>query len=154
MTFLFDAFLHSGHYKESQTYLPGKYCELVKISLSTETVEKSRLTLNRETWTYFYVSVFCVFLAFLLRLKSMVKNQTSGIFTQWKSSMLFLKSMKSVSHSVSHSVSFKCGNETLNIVNRQSYLGLEVTSSSRYTYAREISKKSFKSTCHFKTFSL
>ena len=40
---------------------------------------------------------------------------------------------------------FKYENEIVNIVDRQTYLGLEVTSSGRYTYAREIlSKKAYK----------
>ena len=40
---------------------------------------------------------------------------------------------------------FKCGNELLNIVDRQTYLGIAMTSSGRYNYAREIlSKKAYK----------
>ena len=42
-------------------------------------------------------------------------------------------------------VNFKYENETLQIVEKQSYLGIEMTSSCRYTYAREIfSKKAIK----------
>jgi len=42
-------------------------------------------------------------------------------------------------------VDFKCDNETLQIVEKQTYLGIEMTSSGRYTYAREIlSKKAIK----------
>ena len=40
---------------------------------------------------------------------------------------------------------FKYGNEPLHIVDRQTYLGIEMTSSGRYTYARDIlSKKAYK----------
>ena len=40
---------------------------------------------------------------------------------------------------------FKYGNEPLHIVDRQTYLGIEITSSGRYTYARDIlSKKAYK----------
>ena len=40
---------------------------------------------------------------------------------------------------------FKYGNELLHIVDKQTYLGIEMTSSGRYTYAREIlSKKAYK----------
>ena len=40
---------------------------------------------------------------------------------------------------------FKYNNETLPIVDKQTYLGIEMTSSGRYTYAREIlSKKATK----------
>ena len=40
---------------------------------------------------------------------------------------------------------FKYGNELLHIVDRQTYLGIEMTSSGRYTYARDIlSKKAYK----------
>ena len=33
---------------------------------------------------------------------------------------------------------FKYANEIIEIVNKQTYLGIEMTSSGRYTYAREI----------------
>ena len=40
---------------------------------------------------------------------------------------------------------FKYGNELLHIVDKQTYLGTEMTSSGRHTYAREIlSKKAYK----------
>ena len=40
---------------------------------------------------------------------------------------------------------FKYGNELLHIVDRQTHLGIEMTSSGRYTYARDIlSKKAYK----------
>ena len=40
---------------------------------------------------------------------------------------------------------FKYGNEPLHIVDRQTYLGIEMTSSGRYTYARDILiKKAYK----------
>ena len=40
---------------------------------------------------------------------------------------------------------FKYGSETLPIVDKQTYLGIEMTSSGRYTYARDIlSKKAYK----------
>ena len=43
-------------------------------------------------------------------------------------------------------MNFKYNNETLQIVEKQTYLGIEMTSSGRYTYAREIlSKKPLKS---------
>ena len=42
-------------------------------------------------------------------------------------------------------VNFEYGNETLQIVEKQSYLGIEMSSSFRYTYVREIlSKKAIK----------
>ena len=48
---------------------------------------------------------------------------------------------------------FKYENEILNIVDRQTYLGLEMTSSGRYTYAREIlSKKAYKVLATIKRF--
>ena len=40
---------------------------------------------------------------------------------------------------------FQYGSETLPIVDKQTYLGIEMTSSGRYTYARDIlSKKAYK----------
>ena len=39
---------------------------------------------------------------------------------------------------------FKYGNELLHIVDKQTYLGIEMTSSGRYTYAREILRKKKK----------
>ena len=42
-------------------------------------------------------------------------------------------------------INFKYDNETLQIVEKQTYLGIEMTSSGRYTYAREIlSKKAIR----------
>ena len=38
-------------------------------------------------------------------------------------------------------IDFKYENETLEIVDKQTYLGIEMTSSARYTYAREILSK-------------
>ena len=44
-----------------------------------------------------------------------------------------------------NNINFKYNNETLQIVDKQTYLGIEMTSSGRYTYAREIlSKKTTK----------
>ena len=44
-----------------------------------------------------------------------------------------------------NNTNFKYNNETLQIVDKQTYLGVEMTSSGRYTYAREIlSKKATK----------
>ena len=44
-----------------------------------------------------------------------------------------------------NNIDFKYNNETLQIVEKQTYLGIEMTSSGRYTYAREIlSKKATK----------
>ena len=44
-----------------------------------------------------------------------------------------------------NNINFKYNNETLQIVDKQTYLGIEMTSSGRYTYAREIlSKKATK----------
>lgn len=52
---------------------------------------------------------------------------------------------------------FKYQTETLNVVDKQTYLGLELTSSGRYAYARDVLstiKKSFgKTDTHFATLS-
>ena len=40
-----------------------------------------------------------------------------------------------------NNINFKYYNETLQIVDKQTYLGIEMTSSGRYTYAREIVTK-------------
>ena len=40
-----------------------------------------------------------------------------------------------------NNINLKYNNETLQIVDKQTYLGIEMTSSGRYTYAREILSK-------------
>ena len=40
-----------------------------------------------------------------------------------------------------HDENFQYGSETLPIVDKQTYLGIEMTSSGRYTYARDILSK-------------
>ena len=44
-----------------------------------------------------------------------------------------------------HDENFQYGSETLPIIDKQTYLGIEMTSSGRYTYARgSFSKKAYK----------